>query len=67
MADMSCVKSSTIISIKITEWLILEGTSGHHLVQFPQLMEGHLELFAQDCIQMALEYLQGWTVHNIFG
>lgn len=43
---MSCVKPFTIISIKITEWLTLEGTSGHHLVQFPQLKQGHSEPFA---------------------
>jgi len=31
------------------------------------LKQGHLEPVAQDHIQMAFEYLQGWKLHNPLG
>lgn len=43
------------------EWLNLEGTSGCHLVPPLLLGQSHLELLAQDKVQMVLSiYLQGW-------
>ena len=33
----------------------------------PVLKQGHLEQVAQDCIQMAFQYLQGWRLHNLSG
>ena len=47
---------------RITEWLRLEGASGCRL-----LRQAHLELAAQDCVQMASEYLWGWRWHSLPG
>lgn len=33
----------------------------------PLLKQGHLELIAQDCIQMTLEYLQEWRLCSLPG
>ena len=33
----------------------------------PLLKQGHLELAAQDHVQMASEYLQGWRLHPLPG
>ena len=33
----------------------------------PLLKQGHVEGVAQDCVQMAFEYLQGWRLHNLSG
>ena len=33
----------------------------------PLLREGHLEQVAQDRVQMAFKYLQGWRFHNFSG
>ena len=53
--------------IIIADWLRLEGTSEGDLVQHPWLEQGHLEQFAQDHVQKAFEYLQGWRLHNLSG
>ena len=31
------------------------------------LKQGHLQLVAQDHVQTAFEYLQGWRIHNLSG
>lgn len=41
----------------------LTGTSGGCLVQTPA--QAHFERVAQDCVQMAFEYLQGWGLYNL--
>jgi len=41
------------------------GTSGSHPIQDPWLMQGYLETVAQDHVQTAFEYLQGWRLHNL--
>jgi len=33
----------------------------------PLLKQDHLEQVAQDHVQMASEYLQGWRLHSLFG
>ena len=33
----------------------------------PLLKQGHPEQAAQDCVQMAFEYLQGWRLHSLPG
>lgn len=43
-----------------TGQLRLEGTFGDHLVQAPPQV-------AEDHVQTALEYLQGWRLHNLSG
>ena len=37
------------------------------MVQPPLLKQGHPEPVAQDYVQMAVEYLQGWRLHNLSG
>lgn len=32
-----------------------------------QLRLGHLELLAQDCVQMTFKYFQGWRLHSFSG
>lgn len=32
-----------------------------------QLRLGHLELLAQDCVQMTFKYFQGWKLHSFSG
>lgn len=46
---------------KIEEWLRLEETSGDHLLQ-ALLKERHLQQVTQGCVQLGLEYLQGWKL-----
>jgi len=53
-------------SLKITEWLRLEGTFGG-LVQPPLLKQGHLEVVPQGCVQIAFGYLQGGRLHSLSG
>ena len=31
----------------------------------PLLKQGHLQLVVQDHVQMDVEYLQGWRLHNL--
>jgi len=49
------------------EYLRLEGISGHRLVQPACSEQGCLELASQNPVQMALEYFQGWRLHNLSG
>jgi len=41
----------------------LQRSSGPTLL----LKQGHLKPVAQDCVQVAFEYLQGWRLHNLSG
>lgn len=44
-------------------WRDLWGSSG----PTPMLKQGHWEPFAQQCVQMAFEYLQRWRLQNASG
>lgn len=48
---------------KIKEWLRLEETSGDHLFQ-ALLKQRRLQQVTQGCVQLGLEYLQGWKLLN---
>lgn len=43
---------------RIPDWLRLEGTSVGHLVQALLIKKGHLDLAAQDQLEMSFEYLK---------
>lgn len=50
---------------RIIEWLNLEWSSGG--CPAPLLKQGHLDLFAQEHVQMTSEYLQGWRLKTSLG
>ena len=53
---------------RIIGWLRLEEISGGHWVQPANLLkQGHLELVAQDHVQVTFGYCQGWRLHNLSG
>ena len=63
----------------ITRWGTASGLSQNHGMAevgrdlwrssspTPLPKQGHLERIAQDCVQMAFEYLQGWRLHKVCG
>lgn len=46
---------------RVTRWLRLEGTSESHVVTH-LLKQDVLELVAQNWVQVAFNYLQGWVL-----
>lgn len=58
-------KSTSYESHRFTEWIRLEGATEDHQIQAPCLSRVIPEPIAQDCVQMALEYLQSDRIHNL--
>lgn len=52
---------------KITESLMLEGTSGVCLAHLLCSQHVHVGPFAQEFTQLGVEYLQEWRTHHISG
>ena len=70
-----CIYPIYLCDDRITEWLVLEGTSRIMKLQPPRHKQGHQPLHlipdqttfnAQGPIQPDVEHLQGWGIHNLF-